>query len=342
MNNFTTSTNYKTGKVTNSPLLPQEAYYEEILQYRNSCIVKYYQYIGERRPPKKMFGSNTEDEQQAYTGEFTPSAKKKLNKTIDVLLQSTRATYKKHPVSKKRVKHHLSIITLTISNERIIHPNEAYNKLLKPFLQYLQKTKEVTKYIWKLEFQSNTNYKGLKKKYGGQIHYHITFPNVIHWREIRNKWNYIQKKAGLLEQYYSIHQHYDPNSTDIHKVYKIKNIQSYLAKEFCKSQQQVNPNKNNYTKEYENISYKFWDCSKSLKGLKFYNEIMTDENTIMLIKHIEKNVKLDKIKYLEQCTIIPLQRARLVDTLPLESKRKYNQFVSSINTKKCNTQIEFQ
>lgn len=303
---------------------------ERKVQFRNNSILVYNQYIGERKTPNNQFHSGTEEEQAAYTNEFTAFAKKNLKRTIDILLQITEPQKVKHPITKKLFNHHLSIITLTISSNDILHPTYCYNKLLKPFIQYLTKTKEVKQYIWKMEWQKETDFKGNKKANNGQIHYHITLPNVIHWEEIRNKWNYLQKKNNLLTSYYKEHGHYNPNSTDIHKVYKIKNLQSYLEKEFVKSCQNKDPNKDNYTEEEKKLNYKFWDCSINLKAKKYFNYYLDEKTKNHLYNYIYSTRKECKEIETEYCTIIQWKKKTIKQTLPTHIKENYFNYINSI------------
>jgi hypothetical protein len=332
----------------------QENFSVPTFQYRNSSLILYNQWTGNRNWQNHKFNYkpefipilelptllNQELKQQfdiknnntAYSGEFTHHAKKRMKKTIDILLQLSTPKKIFHPILKKTVTHQLSVITLTISNEKIIHPSESYNKLLKPFIQWLTKTQEVKYYIWKLEFQSNTNYKGKIKKYGGQIHYHITLPNIIHYKQIRDKWNYLQKKNNLLESYFKEHNHYNPNSTDIHKVYKIKNLQSYLEKEFIKSHQNTNPNKSNYNWKFNNKSYKLWDCSINLKSKKLFSlEINNNvEETIGDILYKE-NLQFKCIET-EHASIFNFKQKTIHKFIPDLHKEKYYQYLKSIET----------
>lgn len=119
--------------------------------------------------------------------------------------------------------------------------------LLKPLLQWLSKVKGFQFYIWKAELQAR-----------GQVHYHITSNQFIYWKELRDKWNYLQRRAGYLDNYYKKHGHYNANSTDVHKVYNDENISGYLEKYISKTQSGAA------------INGKIWDCSNSLKGKKLF------------------------------------------------------------------------
>jgi hypothetical protein len=150
-------------------------------------------------------------------------------------------------------------------------------------------------YIWKAELQQN-----------GQIHYHITTNIFIRFDLIRKRWNYLQQKAGLLDSYYEKHGHYNPNSTDVHKVYNDDNIEAYLEK-YISKQQEVNPtlkanllNNNSITNEQcignmlscssvnctddLSINGKIWDCSQDLKSTKLFTVEMLPANESNIIQ----------------------------------------------------------
>lgn len=202
-----------------------------------------------------------------YSGQVKLHTKKRISKTINILLQSAEKQIIKNPITKRKEVFKINFITLTISaEERKITAKEAYNKLLKPFIQYLTKTKGVKSYIWKAE---------LTKK--GQIHYHLTTTTWIHWSDIRNKWNYLLGKNNLLDHYISVHKHANANSTDVHKVYKIKNISAYLHKELTKSIQNETA-----------TTGKIWDCSTNLKGQKYFTVPFDEKHERILAKILAK------------------------------------------------------
>ncbi len=184
-----------------------------------------------------------------YTGVMTQGSKKRLAKAIVLLCESAKEMKVYNEFTKRNQKHIMSFITLTVSNStRNLNSKEAYETLLQHFIQWMRRTKKATTYIWKAEFQKR-----------GQIHYHITTPTFISYLAIRLKWNELQKRAGLLEEYYKEKKHYDPNSTDIHEVRKIKDMASYLVKEITKSVQNS-----------KSLDGKVWDCSMNLKTNKYF------------------------------------------------------------------------
>lgn len=225
---------------------------EQICQLRHDTLLLYNKPVYDYDPSPKLRLRNLCNfkEEKTYSGKVTMHTKKRISKAINIMLQSLEKQIIFNPVTRKREVFKLNFITLTVSAlQKHLSSMEAYSTLLKPFLNWLTKTKGVKTYIWKSE-----------KTKKGQIHYHITTTTWIHWYDIRNKWNYILAKNNMLDEYIKRYGHANANSTDVHKVYKIRNLSGYLHKELCKSIQNEGDNKG-----------KIWDCSNNLKGQKYYS-----------------------------------------------------------------------
>jgi hypothetical protein len=195
--------------------------------------------------------------EKKYSGNMSAGAKKRLTKAITLLVQCSKKRWIYNEVCKKMVLHQLAFITLTVSDpQQKLSGKEAYSKLLSHFLAWLRRTKKVNTYIWKAELQQN-----------GQIHYHITTPAFINYQEIRDKWNNLQRKAGLLDKYAKEHKHFDANSTDVHAVHNINDMAAYLIKYIAKSEQ----NK-------EQLGGKVWDCTDNLSKAKYYSLPLADHH----------------------------------------------------------------
>lgn len=248
------------------------SYQLPVLQIRSKIIVQYYQYqqLGGYNSRLKIFQQQNMKEQriQAYSGKLTAGAAKRLRKAIELLCMSIKPVTILNPVTKRYHKHRLSFITLTISKHENITAQEAYSKCLAPLLRYLRTKHNMNTYVWKAEVQKR-----------GQIHYHITTPAFLHWQQLRDTWNNLQRKAGYLEDYHKSKGHYNANSTDIHEVKHVKDLASYLMKEFAKSIQ--NPNTDG----------KVWDCSLNLKKHKYYTTIMEDWH-VRAIQELEAKDKV--------------------------------------------------
>lgn len=186
---------------------------------------------------------------ERYVGFVTDGIKKRMKKCITILLQATPWTYKINPITGKTQAHKLSFITLTTpTHENSYSAKFCHKHLLEPFLRELRRKHNLKSYIWKVELQSNK-----------QVHYHITADIVMHHRTMRNIWNSLLRKHGMLDAFKAEHGHDDPNSTDIHKVYHVKNLEAYLVKYICK--------------EYQNedkLDGKIWDASQNIKQADYF------------------------------------------------------------------------
>jgi len=221
-------------------------------------------------------------QKKQYSGRMTDGARKRMVKAITLMCQACPGRTIFNEVTKQYQYHRLSFITLTVASSRNITAKQAQPILLKPFLRWLREVKKVSMVIWKAELQQR-----------GQIHFHLTIPEFIHYEEIRKKWNSLQREAGLLEEYAKKHKHFNPNSTDIHETRDVKNMAGYLVKELAKTHDAkrlhamavVNSlikageipasKKKQFIDEYagEEMSTegKLWDCSENLSGVPYFS-----------------------------------------------------------------------
>ena len=178
-----------------------------------------------------------------------------------------------------RLTFKLNMVTLTLSSKQIHTDNEIKNKLLNQFLVELRYKHKCQFYLWRAESQGN-----------GNIHFHIITDKYIPWNELRNGWNRIQNKLGYVDRFNEKYKGKTPNSTDIHSIWKVKNLSAYLAK-YC-------------TKEDKNrkIQGKQWGLSSGLSKLKSsihvrYNEL---EEAVWKIRRGWK----ERLKVYEYATVL--------------------------------------
>jgi hypothetical protein len=261
-----------------------------ILQVRDSSVVVYHEPLYSRRFSNNLMNRHRmrRAQKKQYSGTMTDGAKKRMAKAITLMCQASKPRWIKNEVTGKWQYHRLSFITLTVSNHKNIKHKWAVPLLLKPFLRWLREVKKVSMVIWKQEFQER-----------GQLHYHITCPEFIHWEAIRNKWNDLQREAGLLDDYAKEHGHFNPNSTDIHETRAMKNMGHYMTKELTKSidgkrmkalaivnslikageipADRKKEFVDEYTGEELKSEGKVWDCSENLSGVPYFSVPMRSE-----------------------------------------------------------------
>jgi len=217
--------------------------------------------------------ANLLDNENKYN-ELSTHSRKRLRNSIEFLLyiSENREITGKQFISKKlsteiekvqgrkfsnSVKYKLTFVTLTLSAKQVHTDEVIKSKLLNQFLTTARKKWDMRYYIWKAEKQEN-----------GNIHFHILTNQYIKYQEIRSVWNGIQNKKGFhyVDRYSQNMQKYfrsgfrlfpnddrtrikqfsayeknkkinwvNPNSTDIHALYKVKNIGAYMSKYMSKS-----------------------------------------------------------------------------------------------------------
>jgi len=223
-----------------------------------------------------------------------------------------------------KVEYQLTFITLTLSAKQHNTDEEIKSGLLNYFLRFLREDKKVELFIWKAEKQEN-----------GNIHFHILTDKFIRWQEIREKWNALQNKKGFgyVDAYSKNMQEFfkdgfkpfendkrpislqkeiyeknklinwtNPNSTDIHAIYKIKNMGAYMSKYLSKGVTKTN--------RVERL--------KELYSLIEKNEILIDkldtENMFMYETDYSRIVNEQKIENIkEENKTIEIEIKRLME-----------------------------
>lgn len=245
--------------------------------------------------------------QQTYSGTVTIGAKKRMSRAIDTLLMISPEQKIFNPIINRYQKFQLTFITLTISdNTKNYSAKESYDLLLSHFLRWLRESKKCKSYIWKLELQER-----------GQVHYHLTTNKFLMFDDIKNEWNRLQKKAGMLDDFYNRFGHFNANSTDIHAVYKVNDIKKYLLKYLSKSEQNES-----------SIVGKIWDCSKNLKGVKNFEVDYEDLNPRKFLNFLNApDIDLFENKH---CKIISSQKAKTTSILSPEQLAVFKNWYEGI------------
>jgi hypothetical protein len=276
--------------------------YIQCVQFRNSAIC-HYATPAEKLPRSKKQKFAEIHLEKTYKGEVSKLSQKNIARAINLLVQSSPWHWYLNPITNKKNRMRINFITLTFSCSQNISLKIGYSNSLKPFLRWMLEVKKIKNYVWKAEYQKR-----------GQLHYHITTNTFIHHTEIRNKWNYIQKQNGYLQEYWEKNHHYDANSTDVHAVYKIEDIESYLIKYMMKPVSDVDENKsatlrNNFS------SGKVWGCSDNLRGKKYFTIEYADDKIFNAIKNEVANGNLIKSEKIETCNFYKMKKKLTYDKL---------------------------
>lgn len=232
-----------------NPLVP-------LLQVRSKSIICYDQFDFPPSGKRSLFMAKVARENwrenTAYSGNITNGSKKRLSKAVSLLVQSSPKQRVFNPVSGKFIYFKLSFITLTIPvQELLLSAKYCHKNLLQPLLRKLRNKYGLKSYVWKCELQAN-----------GMVHYHLTSSLFIVHTDLRDEWNNILRREGLLKSFKAKQGHDNPNSIDIHAVTKVKDMEAYLIKYIAKEYQ-----------NFKSLDSKVWDCSKNLKEASYFTTI---------------------------------------------------------------------
>jgi len=255
--------------------LPQR-YRETFLQVRSDCVLVYEvsEFEGNRFKIKDVKG---------YKGKMTEHSKKRIMRAVDLLLQRSPERRIWNPIIEKQHDFRIAFVTLTIADQENKSARFCYDNLLRPFLRTAKRKWGVKDYIWKAELQER-----------GQVHYHITWNEFVTHDKIRNEWNRLQKKNGLLQSFAAKFGHFHANSTDVHAVWKVRNLKTYLAKYIAKEE----PNK-------KRLNGKVWDCSVELKR-PYFSTKFSDRQQDVIMDAIEMGQA--KMIRTDHCVIVEMKK----------------------------------
>jgi hypothetical protein len=252
--------------------------------------------------------------------------------TIRKIIRNWIPTLKLSPTAKNGHKElQPTFITLTLPAQQFHTDRQLHREALNTFITTIKKTHKVINYLWRAERQEN-----------GNLHYHIIADRFIGWQLVRKYWNNIMAKMGYIDKYRSnMNEFYkngfkprkinqtpeqlkkeiqayktglnenwsNPNSTDIHGLKKINNIEAYVTKYMTKSplakeiealKRKLEGKEANEEEvrsledlkkqalEKEKINGKIWGCSRELMGCKDPS-IIVDGECISFIEEVKKD-----------------------------------------------------
>lgn len=256
--------------------------------------------------------------EKRYSGKMTKGARLRLRKAIDIMVQSIQPKWIYNEVSGHPHIHKLSFITLTVSStSQMLSAAEGYKLLLRPFLQWLTKYQGCKMYVWKAELQKR-----------GQIHYHITTPTYVRYDLIKSKWNQLQQKNGLLDDYFAKKGHYNANSTDVHEVYKVKDVAAYLSKYLAKEIDSSMSKEAEQAKKSMSTVGKVWDCSMSLKKAKYYQTDVSSYTKSRISQLLIDNKA--EVYSNDHCTIIKIKDTKPTTILTQSELATYQLHMKAI------------
>jgi hypothetical protein len=230
-------------------------------------------------------------------GLMSEPSKRKLQKAIKYLNFITFPKKIQNKVTGKIFNMKLCFASLTLSSPQVHSDTVIKHQLINHLLVELKTKYKISNYVWKCEKQNN-----------GNVHFHFIFDKFIPHSELRNIWNRLQNKLGYVDNYtkrmssmsfaeykatYSANTKKSekdiraayakgkstgwvfPNSTDVHSLQFINDIDSYLIKYMSKSEQN------------KDIKGRLWGCSQSLSKIDGAREIVDSALSIELNTLVE-------------------------------------------------------
>lgn len=244
---------------------------------------------------------------KSYTGKLTPYSKKKLKRAISLMVASAKEKEAPNWKTGKMFKFKVNFITFTLPASQQGIEDKTIKRCLDNWIKRAKRKHKLNSYVWRAERQAN-----------GNIHFHMVTDVWIHYEKIRNDWNACLRETGLIEKFRLKHGHENPNSTDVHAVWKVKNLTQYFVKYMSKEH-----------KEGEApIKGKVWDCSKNLK---------TKENCWMLLEgraaenfdYLAKREDVERIND-PLFTILFVSQEKWEQYICKEVREKWNEYLERI------------
>lgn len=219
-------------------------------------------------PENRRYGSDISQRERANLKQNKPNgiishkAKRRICTAIDWMLYLSSEKTFFDPRRQKSFKFKLNFVTLTLPSKQVHSDQVIKNKCLNQFLIELKRDFFIKRYVWRAEPQAN-----------GNIHFHIVTDKFIPWSQLRKSWNRIIEKLGYVTRYGDEMREWhkdgfrvrrdllkywseekqkkaykegmrgnwsNPNSTDVHSIYKVRNLSAYLAKYMAKETDYVN------------------------------------------------------------------------------------------------------
>jgi hypothetical protein len=207
-------------------------------------------------------------------GVLSKKAIQKLKGSINWLIAAAEKKNVKSLKTNTKFKFKVNFITLTIPpQENGVIEEKKFKTILNTWLVYHRKFSQLNNYVWKIE-----------KHKDNRLHIHILADTFIHHKSVRNSWNLILKRNGLLEFHNKKFNNYDPNSTDIHSIIKVKKVAAYMVKYMTKNG------------EVDNLyNGRVWSCSSKISSvMQNVIEVLPDK-----INEVLKPLMNNKINYKE-------------------------------------------
>lgn len=223
---------------------PRPTYIGQNLFIRANYIVSMPEFsMPKKYDSAKRIANQKNLKENKHKGVISVKAMKEIKNCVNWLVSASKLKTLWHAESKQYYSFKVNFITLTLPDTyTVITDKMLKEQLLNPLLTTLRKGYALKNYLWKLEFQQN-----------GKLHVHLTTDTFIFWKDLRRLWNKRLMSCGHLARFKDEHGHTNPNSTDVHAVYKINDIAAYISKYMAKDDKQL-----------AKVKGRIWGCNQEL------------------------------------------------------------------------------
>lgn len=215
----------------------------------------------ERGPLTEMQKNNMKHlEKNQHEGKLSQKSSRKLVNSVNWLVAAAKKKWYFDKTKNRHFSFKVNFVTLTLPGDvQEISDHKFKSILMHGFINQCRYRYGLKNFIWKVEAQEN-----------GKIHAHFTTDTYLPWRGVRDIWNSLLKHHNLLDFHVAKHsamsyadyckaynsdgEHSeklmtkrfkegtatgwtDPNSTDVHAVFKVRDIAAYLAKYMSKKEE---------------------------------------------------------------------------------------------------------
>jgi hypothetical protein len=201
----------------------------------------------------------------------------------------------------ERKKHHISMITLTLSSEQMHKDKYLKKNLFSRYVEEIKRKYDIDHYFMRYENQKN-----------GNLHAHLLIDKYIPANEIQKIWNAKQDALGYIDEFEKKHNHRFPPSTHVESFYNDVDRTNYLLEYTTKKSK---------NKPVEGRQY---SMSHSLKEIDVFETIITNKISNIVDQIIKTGTKT--IHQDEFFTVILCDRQYLANCLGSQFQFEYNEY----------------
>lgn len=277
--------------------------------------------------------------ERGYNGSLSKARRSKLVSMLAAWVEAIKSTVNGVFSSTQAAARKFTFVTLTLPAEQAHTDNYLKRHALGRFLQECKREHGATTHFWRAETQRN-----------GNLHFHVLFQVFMPWKWLRATWNNIMSDLGYIQCYAANQKEKhkngftpsrpdltpeqkkketeayhkgmytnwtDPNSTDIHALYKVKNAAAYVCKYVAKES------------EGRKVEGRIWGCTDQLRELK-EPEIGVEDEFIKLCSELANTGRMKRKQY-DNCTIYTGTVAEILEDYAPELLQAVKEYYSDIS-----------